>query len=143
MHVEEEKQTSQDEKKRFRESECTYDKGDAAVLRSHTYTNDEIEPRTPSSSMETTTDTTVVDDRRTFSPYYLNLVAGNNSGNYQRAPFIQKKKKVCAPVSNLPNEPALQKKKIIPYFKNHNILRTSTVTEDNSMVKTKLLLLVL
>jgi len=67
----------------------------------------------------------------------LELRAGKESGNYQRAPFIQKKKKVNGnlflknpSLYRVSSEPCLQKKRIAMYPKNHNILRTYTVKEE-------------
>ena len=69
--------------------------------------------------------------------YAFDLRAGSHSEDYQRAPFISKKKKVHEnPFLSNPSlyrvssEPCLQKKRISMYPKNHNILRTYTVKEE-------------
>eukprot|EP00111_Clytia_hemisphaerica_P022100 TCONS_00064946-protein len=63
--------------------------------------------------------------------------AGSHSEDYQRAPFISKKKKVQdnpflsnPSLYRVSSEPCLQKKRISMYPKNHNILRTFTVKEE-------------
>ena len=93
------------------------------------------------------THTDVTEIRRYAS--LLNIVAGMNSSDYKREPYIQKKKKIRHKDDSvklsynfdhrdvhdsfitLQNEPAIPKRKISCYDKNHNILRTHTTDEPS------------